>query len=342
MPCELVDDQVKGFPGLTLFSATDTGCMTPTGVYLPRNPSGPSNALNVVLWLHGYYVSDIQALFHSDGTRLRQQVLGSNKDVVLIAPFLGYRHCKKADCTADENGQVFEGPFGVGGLGTGDGLGQYLDLVLGALARRLKPSAPPTLDIKNLVIACHSAGGSAMRLVVDHLGRHQQKLRECWGFDCLNGMGDKKKGIDDDATFWADWMSGPNARPLDIFYGPSTIYQSVKLDLIGQGKATREGNKADPPGPRVRDLHVTIAHPPWWPRAAQNISDYIASVVDAGMAGRGAGGRSGKKAADGEYISPAVEYVNKRYTFPRDVTPNIHYWIATTYFLSQLGGAAFF
>ena len=38
---------------------------------------------------------------------------------------------------------------------------RYLDEVLAALARFQNPSAPPALDIKNLVIACHSGAEGA-------------------------------------------------------------------------------------------------------------------------------------------------------------------------------------
>src|SRR5262249_10340317 len=110
---------------------------------------------------------------------------------------------------------------------------------------------PPSRTWFSLAIL--AAGRACARRSIQS-GNPSRTSRNAGGFDCLYGMGqeaDKKNGTEavaDDATFWADWMSGNNARPLDIFYGPSTLYQSVKLDLIGQGKATAEGNKANPPG----------------------------------------------------------------------------------------------
>ena len=92
MRCELREDSAVA-PGLTLFSTGRT-CMKPTGVYLPPRHFDAQTALNIVIWLHGYYVKDIKYLLQSDETRVRQQIIDSNKDVVLIAPFLD-RLCQK-------------------------------------------------------------------------------------------------------------------------------------------------------------------------------------------------------------------------------------------------------
>jgi hypothetical protein len=61
--------------------------MKPSGVYLPSKHVDTKTALDVVVWLHGWYVKDHKQLFRSDDARVRQQVLSSSKDAVLIAPF---------------------------------------------------------------------------------------------------------------------------------------------------------------------------------------------------------------------------------------------------------------
>ncbi len=72
MPCELQEDRVKTFSGLTLFTKPGSPCLCRTAVYLPPTHAWTNTALNVVLWLHGFYVSSEQYLFHSDATQIRE------------------------------------------------------------------------------------------------------------------------------------------------------------------------------------------------------------------------------------------------------------------------------
>jgi hypothetical protein len=74
--------------------------MKPTGVYLAPKHVSTKNAVDLVLWLHGWYVKDHKQLFHSDEAHLRDQVLNSGKDAVLIAPFLGQKS-KREDTDYD-------------------------------------------------------------------------------------------------------------------------------------------------------------------------------------------------------------------------------------------------
>ena len=83
MPCELEQDSVKTFPGLTLFSKRGSACRKPTAVYLPPKHLATNHALNVVLWLHGFYVKDHRYLFHSDAARVREQVLGHQQAQIM-------------------------------------------------------------------------------------------------------------------------------------------------------------------------------------------------------------------------------------------------------------------
>jgi hypothetical protein len=284
----------------------------------------------VVIWLHGFFVNDHRFLFHSDSAHPRQQVLNCSRDVVLVAPFLGHAY-------SDAAGNIL-GDYNVNDLGNAKWGEKYLDQVLDGLARFQDPASPPSLSIRNLFVACHSGGGQAMRKLVGTLGKYQPMLKECWGFDCLYQRSDP-----DDATFWYDRTSGKDGCPLYVFFGPSTIRQSVKLDLMGRGKATHQGNKADPPGPVINDLHVQIGHYESVAFAGQtaNVSSYIGSVVDDLMARpapvRGKPPAKPPKPMDGDFVAQAATNLGSNYIFPSDV----HYFIARAFFLSRLRNAKF-
>ncbi len=336
MPCELQREDINT-PGVTLFSKPGSSCLKKTAVYIPPTHTDTNNGLNVVVWLHGFYVNDYKYIFHGDPARVRQQVLDSGRDVVLIAPFLGYEYVD-----ANKN---FVGNYSVSDLGKGAWGENYLNEILAALARFQDPSSPPRLDVKNLFIACHSGAGAGMRNLVGTLGRYRSKLKECWGFDCLyrNSKPDDPSSIPDDAAFWYDRTSSEDGCPLYIYFGPSTVRQSVKLDLMGRGKATRDGNKADPPLPSIDDIHVQIGHYEGYSYSGQtvNVSNYIGSVVDDLMARpapiRGMPPAKPPKPKDGDFVEQAAKNLSANYIFPDDV----HYFIARAFFLSRLRNAAF-
>ena len=92
MRCELEEDDIGTFPGVTLFTKATAHCIKPTAVYLPPKSAASSNMLDVVIWLHGFFVRDDKFLFRNDPVRIREQVRDSNKNVVLIALFLGFEY----------------------------------------------------------------------------------------------------------------------------------------------------------------------------------------------------------------------------------------------------------
>lgn len=333
MPCALVEDGVKTFPGRTFFSKSGSACMKDTGVYLPPKHLDTTSPINVVLWLHGFYVLSHKHLFYGDDVNVRQRVLGSNKDVVLIAPFLGHGWI-------DDAGKA-QGDYSVKDLGSGKWGESYLNRVLKALARSLDPSSkdPDPIPVKNLVVACHSGGGAGMRNLAGTLGSYRSKLKEWWGFDCLYGANAEP----DDATFWFRRMSEKDARPLYIYYGPTTIRQSVKLYLMGRGKATSKGNKADPPGPVINDLHVTIGHYETFAFAGQtvNVGKTIGPLVDDLMTRPVPGAKPPKtppRPRDGDFVKQAADQLNANFAF----IPDVHYTIARAFFEARLRDAAFF
>ena len=93
-----------------------------------------------------------------------------------------------------------------------------------------------------------------MRNLVNALGRYKSNLAECWGFDCLYGV----KASPDDASFWYDWSTGRLGRPLYISFGPSTVYESVKLYLMKKGFANSEGARRNPDIADLTSIDVQI------------------------------------------------------------------------------------
>jgi hypothetical protein len=325
MPCELEEDDIGSFPGTTLFSKETAHCIKPTAVYLPPKREASANKFNVVIWLHGFYVRNHKFLFRSDPARLREQVRDSNKDVVLIAPFLGFEYAA---------GDSFAGNYSVKDLATPNWGERYLDEVFAAISSFQFPDLrpPPRLQISKLVIACHSGGGAGMRNLVGSLGKYQSSLKACWGFDCLYGASAKP----DDATFWYQRLSGPDAKTLEIVYGPLTLPQSVKLDLMARGLATPEGDKAEPTRSALKNLNVRIGHYDAFPAFGQmvKVNDLDPAFVDGFMIPPTMDGAPlrHKPIQHGEFLQNAIKNVRQAFPFPKD----IHYMIARGGFLDRL------
>ena len=255
MQCKLANAKHQIWPGRTLVTTSVSGGMLPAAVYVPPNHDGFATTLNVLLFLHGFYVPSVEALVNSDNTRVCEQVLSSGKDVILVAPWLGSKWGKGV-----ENGVLQTDLFAQATYGQ-----RFLRAILDAL---LAPSTPavdalpsiPGVDaisgagpdcsdsfgIRNLVVACHSGGGVAMRYGVRTLGAFEGKLRECIGLDCLYNDGDAK--------FWFDRAKEPGASPASFHFGPSTILESIKLYLMARGRADVLGNQRNPAGPVQGDL----------------------------------------------------------------------------------------
>jgi hypothetical protein len=163
--CELEQKDVNAFRGVTLFTKRQARGMKPTAVYLPPKHATAASRFDVVIWLHGFYVRDHEFLFHNDPARLREQVRDSGKDVVLIAPFLGYEYAV---------GDSFAGNYNVKDLAAPKRGERYLDEILGLLqTSRMPPrTSIPQLQVGKLIIACHSGGGNAMRNLVASLGKY--------------------------------------------------------------------------------------------------------------------------------------------------------------------------
>src|SRR5262249_37027008 len=126
------------------------------------------------------------------------------------------------DKNVDKDGKVkvVHGSLGLGKLGQGVGLQQYLEEVLKALASYQQTVAAqanastPNYQIDKLALACHSGGGVLMRQATDTLGAFKKNgiLKECWGFDCLYAPVDP----------WVQWAQGLKSTTLYLYYGKGT------------------------------------------------------------------------------------------------------------------------
>jgi hypothetical protein len=218
-------------PGLTLYeekiplgqespAKPKTGIFVPVGFRLqPR--------VDLIIYLHGMKAPSglsTSATIDVYWSRrypflLREGVNQSGKNLVLVAPTLG---------PASQAGK----------LTRPGGFDWYVDQVMRVLAERgpyQQASQPP--QVGNIVLACHSAGGKIMRLLMLRKHRYSNRIRECWGFDCLYNPCDPE--------VWRQWaICHPNVG-LFIYYLDSTKGHSE--DLQGKG---------DPPVPPPDNVKV--------------------------------------------------------------------------------------
>ncbi len=270
--------------GTTLVAEGKAAALKPTAVYLPPNHKAKAK-VNVILWLHGYYVSGVSDLLApaaaKNSTNLRESVRAAGKDFVLIAPWLGYQdHAGQGTLTWGEQGkgngvQAFledtlaalaryqEDPISKVGRVAGGVVGALpevaataLDVVRHAPKKTvqhdvavLKQNWPavPTLEIDNLIIASHSAGGGLMRQAAGALGTLKPKLKQCWGFDCLYGSG----------RTWARWAADEGAD-LYFYYGTGT-QPAAFGDVLGFWKEIYGTPKAPKSGPLTKRVRLAPA-----------------------------------------------------------------------------------
>jgi hypothetical protein len=340
MQCKLTEVEHKVWLGRTFFTTSVSDNMLPAGVYMPPNHHYSSRMVNVLLFLHGFHVNSKEALINSDNCRLCEQVINSGRDVVLVAPWLGYKWGKDAGIFNTD--RFAEPTYGQ----------RFLTAILDALpapstAALATPATitgvdaisggrsivPRSFGIKNLVVACHSGGGVAMRNVIRTLGSFEGNLRECVGLDCLYNDGD--------AQFWLNRAHQPGASPAYFFFGPSTIPESIKLYLMAQGRADALGNQRTPVGPPQSNLHVQPGHlsSSMYGGVTTNVSGNIDKVVDGLIAKGSAAPVQAEVAQDGDFVKRVAASFAAGYTFPvneDDGRGGIHYSIARTFLHERL------
>ena len=175
--------------------AEKTDGYPPTAIYLPKRSNEGASVVDVVVWFHGHLVSSAKDLVRpaesGNDMNLRESVRDAKKDVIFIAPWLGLTHAMELGLLGQDNGcQVF------------------IDMALAGIAAFQKShskSAPDSLSLRNLILACHSGGGVMMKTAAEHLGAYYEKLKECWGFDCF---------YDTDYPAW----SRKNPKPAKYWY----------------------------------------------------------------------------------------------------------------------------
>src|SRR4051794_4707727 len=95
--CEFTEDTSEGrsVKGTTAYAEGKNACFKDTGIYFPPAHSFATSRVNVILWMHGYYVHSARDLFRpkraDHDMQLRESILASQKDVVLVAPWLGLK-----------------------------------------------------------------------------------------------------------------------------------------------------------------------------------------------------------------------------------------------------------
>ena len=198
-------------PGTTLYVSIDLGIVDKfgitaapmTGIFIPEGYQ-PGAAVDVILYLHGHKGEQIrrQAIDQYWNSQrfsygaFREGVNASRRNVILVAPTLG---------SHSEAGRLLRS----------GGLDAYLDQVLAAL-RAYGPHSRTgaTPSFSNLILACHSGGGSPMRRLAGGQDRAVVRIREAWGFDCTYNRGDD--------AFWAGWARARAKAKVYIYYIPGS------------------------------------------------------------------------------------------------------------------------
>jgi hypothetical protein len=227
-----------------------------TVAYVKGTPATHADAVTVIVWFHGFYVNDRGVLFN-DLAGKEVKLLATLKscpikELIFIAPFMGY--VKPAEFVLDKDKQkiplldrdkkIIPDKFKMWNPGSsqyrdveaklGKEADNYLAKALEGLANFLdsqgqglqrsdgKPASAFT--IKNLIVACHSGGGVAMRAFVEGLGSsNKAALKGCWCFDCLYGG--------DDPKFW--FNRGTNPAPFYAYYWGTAGNSKELLKLMG-------------------------------------------------------------------------------------------------------------
>jgi hypothetical protein len=255
----LQSSDYDGSPNSFTLQTGDSYFKRETVVYVKGTPAAHADALNVIVWFHGFYVEKGATIFH-DVTGQEVKLLENLKncplqELVFMAPWMGYvlpqmefvldEHKEKIPVT-DRRGHVIPGKFKQRHVGSGQyreveiklgkSADEYIERVLEGLAnfletkgQTLKSNDNKPLSqfaVRNLIVACHSGGGVAMRRFVEGLGgTNKPALRQCWCFDCLYG--------DDDADFWFKRDRG--APPFYVYYYDTAGNATQLLKLMGHG-----------------------------------------------------------------------------------------------------------
>jgi peptidoglycan hydrolase-like protein with peptidoglycan-binding domain len=227
-------------PAYTLYADLALGSESParpmTGIFIPENYA-PRPQVDLILYLHGHKTTrvcgpgdsvSIDGYWRSRYWPLREEVNKSGKNIILVAPTLGPK--SQAGNLTDPG--RFEA---------------YLDQVMATLIEHgpyRKAGQSPVFG--NIILACHSGGGSPMRRLALASHRYSDRIRECWGFDSLYNPADPE--------LWAQWARSRSDARFFVYYQSSTETLSKRL------KGMRLSNVFVEPSPARNHCWVPITH----------------------------------------------------------------------------------
>jgi len=205
--------------GRTHYAAIDLGISDASGRVRPQTgifaPVGwvPSASVDLVIYLHGIRAPEITIDSYWNASKhpefaLREMIVASGKNVILVAPLLGQRSQSQ-----------------VGTLGKPGGLDRLVESVLDTLKK--SGDVPPQARPGKIALACHSGGGLAMRIIAFASNRLSGAIQECWGFDCTYNR--------DDFEAWPRWATQRPAARLYLYYiaGSQTQPQALRIERQG-------------------------------------------------------------------------------------------------------------
>jgi hypothetical protein len=228
------------FPAIKL----EGGAPSKTAIYFPDKYQS-TNKLDMIVYLHGLYVTDIETYLQKPHYQLREVVEKSGKNLVFVAPQLG------ASC---ESGRLSTAPD------------DYLKEVIQEIVKQgtaastssttststdSSKSTTPTLSLNKLILAAHSGGGRVMLEMGGALSTFKSNLKECWGFDSMYQptVYDKAKKIIENE--WVQFANNNSGVKLYFYYyagdTSGTRQHSTKLKslLPGMPQVQFEATTAD-------------------------------------------------------------------------------------------------
>ncbi|HYJ87322.1 MAG TPA: hypothetical protein VEW46_14770 [Pyrinomonadaceae bacterium] len=183
-----------------------------TGIFLPDGFC-PLPQVDLIVFLHGFKVRvhkpefSVSEYWKLREFLLREEVNGSQKNVILVAPTLGPQNQP-------------------GSLTCPGGFDNFLDQVLLALKQHGPYAGQQTSpSIRNIILACHSGSGGVMRAIALGSDTSANKIQECWAFEPAN-MGD--------ASGWKKWAGSRSQNKLYIYYLPGMSGQRLCAALMGR------------------------------------------------------------------------------------------------------------
>jgi hypothetical protein len=199
------------YVGLTLGGEGPNPPMT--GIFIPANYRSESH-VDMLIYLHGHYAEmPLYRFLNKDiypHRAFREETYSSGKNVIFVIPTLGPK---------SQSGKLsFRGGFDA-----------YLHSVLAALAAYGPHKSTGSPEPGHIILACHSDGGASMLRINLRQDHYTQRIRECWGFDCLYSGRNKQTGTKyfTIPRYWMNWAKANKDKKLFIYYLNTTAEHST-------------------------------------------------------------------------------------------------------------------